>query len=387
MDDINIKNIDGKEKTARAKWGVIVAVNVAAAISLLCLAFGFAYISGLIATGNDVIELVDQVILPDDINNNTWKDTLTIFQKMLTGESDKWGEDFVKKVANKTTEENSYQIHRCMCIEIPVEWQEEDFKVRVDSYLDVNNNIAHGTLKFSPVFYDNILKALGEREGHFDEDYAFYRELGDSFDKNYEIYQELQDDGRIFTYIKNDEKWYVHHSSDNGHKSVALTPKGAMEIYASDQIRTQEHAIKRDDRNAVTIYTDSIPPVEMHQVINSSPEEDTMVFFSNPDNTFRAITTLDLSMDIKRLSEIYNGPMKKLLSLLAEKKPVIRTLYGIEYDKYGQINDVQIPQDVIDNAIAVDSFDFINDYIFSDLDFPYTMDSQGNLVNVEETHE
>ena len=387
MDDINIKNIDGKEKTARAKWGVIVAVIVAAAISLLCLAFGFAYISGLIATGNDVIELVDQVILPDDINNNTWKDTLTIFQKMLTGESDKWGEDFIKKVANKTTEENSYHIHRFMYIEIPVEWQEEDFRVRVDSYLDVNNNVAHGTLKFSPVFYDDILKALGEREGRFNEDYAFYKELGDSFNKNYEIYQELQDDGRIFTYIKNDEKWYVHHSSDNGHKSVALTPKGAMEIYASEQIRTQEHALKFDDKSAVTIFTDSIPPIEMHQVIKSSSEDDTMVFISNPDNTFRGITTLDLSMDIKRLSEIYNGPVKKLLSLLAEKKPVIHTPYGIEYDKYGQINDVQIPQDVVSSAIEVDSFDFINDYIFSDLDFPYTMDSQGNLVNVEETHE
>lgn len=387
MDDINIKNIDGKEKTARAKWGVIVAVIVAAAISLLCLAFGFAYISGLIATGNDVIELVDQVILPDDINNNTWKDTLTIFQKMLTGESDKWGEDFIKKVANKTTEENSYHIHRFMYIEIPVEWQEEDFRVRVDSYLDVNNNVAHGTLKFSPVFYDDILKALGEREGRFNEDYAFYKELGDSFNKNYEIYQELQDDGRIFTYIKNDEKWYVHHSSDNGNKSVALTPKGAMEIYASERIRTQEHALKFDDKSAVTIFTDSIPPIEMHQVIKSSSEDDTMVFISNPDNTFRGITTLDLSMDIKRLSEIYNGPVKKLLSLLAEKKPVIHTPYGIEYDKYGQINDVQIPQDVVSSAIEVDSFDFINDYIFSDLDFPYTMDSQGNLVNVEETHE
>lgn len=386
MDDINIKNIDGKEKTARAKWGVIVAVIVAAAISLLCLAFGFAYISGLITTKNDVIELVDQVILPDDINNNTWKDTLTIFQKMLTGESDKWGEDFVKKVANKTTEENSYHIHRFMYIEIPVEWQEEDFRVRVDSYLDVNNNVAHGTLEFSPVFYDDILKALGEREGHFNEDYAFYQELGDSFDKNYEIYQELQDDGRIFTYIKNDEKWYVYHSSDNDHKSVALTPKGAMEIYASDQIRTQEHAVKRDDTKAVTIYTDSIPPIEMHQVIKSSSEDDTMVFISNSDDTFRGIATLDLSMDIKRLSEIYNGPVKNLLSLLAEKKPVIRIPYGMEYDKYGQINDVQIPQNVIDDAIEVDSFDFINDYIFSDLDFPYTMDSQGNLVNMEETH-
>ena len=38
MDDINTKNIDEKEKPRRAKWVIIVAVIVAAAIFLF---FGF----------------------------------------------------------------------------------------------------------------------------------------------------------------------------------------------------------------------------------------------------------------------------------------------------------------------------------------------------------
>lgn len=355
-----------KRKRLSVKWIVlsVLAIITGAIAIYMTISFGRVYIKEQKELKADIIEMTNNVIVPDYIPNSTWEDKKAIAEMMQTEDTSQWGQEFLKKVYENTTEEKNYLFHEYMYIPLPFKYV-MDPRTRVDLYLDVNNNIAHGTLQLDTYVPSRDLEDMGQTE--------------ECLKREYEIYRELRN-GKPVTYVKNGEQWYVYKSNYEC-KNVTMTPKDAAEMYTSEQVRAIDYAMRTDSGMATSIAVDSVVPKYLHQFIHPSYYDNMMAVFTYDDYSLRAVNALSLKLNTKKLKETYGND--KIIDAISKNGTLIHNSCGVEFDKYGQIEEIKIPQNVIDSAIEIESFDFIYSYIFEELDFPYFLDENGDLVKEE----
>ena len=381
MDDLNVQNTDTPsnqessnencpEKAARKrkKLGIksiiLIIATVITGIAAIGMAFsfGFTYIKEQKAIRADIDELLDKIVIPDNVPCDTWEDKNAIMEKMEKEGVAEWGRDFLRKVAKETPDTDNYWIHQYTYLPFPHEYL-PDPRIRVDLYLSVNNNTAYGTLELDPRMHSSICRDLDMEK--------------EDFVRKYEIYRQVYEDGSAVTYIKNDGQWYSYRSNKTDNKNVTITPKEVVEMYTSEQVNVLECAMKSNEKIATTISIDSVASKYIHQAIHPSFYNYEFAVSANHDYQFRSANALTVKLDLNKLNKLYGHSNDKLLSALAQRRSIVHSGYGIELDKYDQIENITIPQEIIDNAVEITSLDFIYDYVYVELNLPYVLNDNG----------
>lgn len=351
-------------KRLSVKWIVLSALAIiTGAIAIyMTISFGRVYIKEQKELKADIIEMTNNVIVPDYIPNSTWEDKKAIVNKMEKEGVAEWGRDFLRKVAKETPDTDNYWIHQYTYLPFPHEYL-PDPRIRVDLYLSVNNNTAYGTLELDPRMHSSICRDLDMEK--------------EDFVRKYEIYRQVYEDGSAVTYIKNDGQWYSYRSNKTDNKNVTITPKEVVEMYTSEQVNVLECAMKTNEKIATTISIDSVASKYIHQAIHPSFYNYEFAVSANHDYQFRSANALTVKLDLNKLNKLYGHSNDKLLSALAQRRSIVHSGYGIELDKYDQIENITIPQEIIDNAVEITSLDFIYDYVYVELNLPYVLNDNG----------
>ena len=137
--------------------------------------------------------------------------------------------------------------------------------------------------------------------------------------------------------------------------------------------------ISTNEKSAVTIAIDSIPSKHMHRFFHPSFYGSEMGVFAYNDYTLSSVNTLSLKLDINKIKNTYSYLDDKVLGEMAKNGTLIHNSYGIQFDKYGLVEEIKIPQDIVDNAIKVNDLNFIYNYLFEELDVPCINNEDNNV--------
>lgn len=281
-------------------------------------------------------ELVANVVVPDGVDTNLLETKLDIYRRYKTHDFDDYNQAFLNKMlveTEKTTD--NYHVYSYVYFNLSEDFDWTQLRCSID--LDVNGNVAHGTLK----------AILG-----------FTRQQEDPT-ITYEMYQVLRDDGTIVTYIK-DDIWYAYESKNSNYTHVAISPKDKVQEFANLKPREDSYPLYTEEHGAGLIcYIDSRGSSLINDLFYADHNNNIFTIFTHDNYRFRGFSFMPTSWNYEQLQKVRESSQDSLLSLLFDRYGVNRSGYGMKFTDYDVIDSITIPTEIIETATLVESLDFL----------------------------
>jgi hypothetical protein len=299
--------------------------------------FNREIINYLVEKDQSLNQILDSIILPEGVGKETYEEKMTIINKILKDDLDDYHDAFINSVIEQTTNPDSYDIW----IQAPIVIEKDGKHLSLSYQLnaDVYGDQLHGTISVYENSYFQILK-------------------------EFEIYQSLDADGRIITYIKNEDAWYVYRSISSDHQTITFTPKDMAKMFEGSKAYDGLFPMMDEDGSQVVyVNSASITQFEFANILEMNSAWDVSLSADN----FQCNLVM-FSGDVKRqkLLDMYKDVNDPLLNKLMTEYEIYDAAFSIQAynnnDNDAELS-VDIPEHIVNSAIEINSLNFIYEHV------------------------
>jgi hypothetical protein len=299
--------------------------------------FNREIINYLVEKDQSLNQILDSIILPEGVGKETYEEKMTIINKILKDDLDDYHDAFINKVIEQTTNSDSYDIW----IQAPIIIEKNGKRLSLSYQLeaDVRGDQLHGTISVYENSYFQILK-------------------------EFEIYQSLDADGRIITYIKNEDAWYVYRSISSDHQTITFTPKDMAKMFEGSKAYDGLFPMMDEDGSQIVyVNSASITQFEFANILEMNSAWDVSLSADN----FQCNLVM-FSGDVKRqkLFDMYKDVNDPLLNKLMTEYEIYDAAFSIQAynnnDNDAELS-VDIPEHIVNSAIEINSLNFIYEHV------------------------